>query len=74
LDGKVVINTGSVGLPFDGMTKASYAIVEVEQGSIRTSLERVAFPAEDVIRQYEEAQYPNAEMMSSVIRNASVKL
>ncbi|CAG7598816.1 hypothetical protein PAESOLCIP111_00260 [Paenibacillus solanacearum] len=74
LDGKVVINTGSVGLPFDGMTKASYAIVEVEQGSIRTSLERVAFPAEGVIRQYEEAQYPNAEMMASVIRNASVKL
>ncbi|CAG7616883.1 metallophosphoesterase family protein [Paenibacillus allorhizosphaerae] len=73
LDGKVVINTGSVGLPFDGMTKASYAIVEVEKGRIRTSVERVCFPIDEVIRQYEEAQYPNSVMMAKIIRNASVK-
>lgn len=31
MGGKVVANTGSVGLPFDGNTAASYAVLEIDQ-------------------------------------------
>ncbi|GGD82117.1 metallophosphoesterase family protein [Paenibacillus nasutitermitis] len=72
LNGRILMNIGSVGLPFDGMAKASYGIVEVEQGRISTSIERVGFDIEEVIRQYESGQYPNSEMMARILRSGSV--
>jgi len=68
INGKVLINTGSVGLPFDGLAKASYALVEVEDGRISSSIERVAYDVEAVVRQYDTVGYPNAEMMSRIVR------
>lgn len=70
--GKIVINTGSVGLPFDGLAMASYAIVEISDGNIRTSIERVGYNIVQVAEQYRNLEYPNAEMMIKVLRNASM--
>jgi putative phosphoesterase len=72
LQGKMVINTGSVGLPFDGLALASYAIVEIIEGNISTSIERVSYDVEIVAKQYSESNYPNAEMMIKVLRNGSL--
>jgi putative phosphoesterase len=72
IGGKAVINIGSVGLPFDGLAKASYVIVEVEGQNIRTSIERVGFDVERVVQKYHDVKYPYAEMMGRKIRNASV--
>ncbi|MFD0678004.1 MULTISPECIES: metallophosphoesterase family protein [unclassified Paenibacillus] len=72
INGKVIMNTGSVGLPFDSMAMASYATLEITEGAIRTSIERVSFDIEEVVRQYEASSYPNAEMMTRVLRNARV--
>jgi len=72
IHGKILINTGSVGLPFDGMAKASYAIIEVDQHNIRTSIERVAYDIEAVIQHYEGVEYPNLEMMSRIVRRAKM--
>ncbi|MEH7492168.1 metallophosphoesterase family protein [Neobacillus niacini] len=72
LNGKVIINIGSVGLPFDGLAKASYGLVEVEDGHIKTSIRRVNYDLESVVALYHEVQYPNAEMMSKVIRTAKI--
>lgn len=72
LKGKIIINTGSVGLPFDGLALASYAIVEIVEGNISTSIERISYDVEKVVEQYIKAEYPNAEMMIKVLRNASV--
>jgi putative phosphoesterase len=73
IGGKVLINIGSVGLPFDGLTKSSYAIVEIENESISTTIERVNYNIESVVQQYIDVQYPNSEMMVRIVRNASVK-
>lgn len=72
LNGKVIMNIGSVGLPFDGLAKASYGIVEITDGKVSTSIERVSFDTEKVVQLYEEVNYPNAEMMSRVIRNGRI--
>jgi predicted phosphodiesterase len=68
MEGKVLMNIGSVGLPFDGIAKASYAIVDVHQGAMSTSIRRVPYDVEEVVRQYEAGDYPNAEMMSRIVR------
>ncbi|QGQ95321.1 metallophosphoesterase [Paenibacillus psychroresistens] len=72
LRGKIVINTGSVGLPFDGLALASYAIVEIVEGNISTSIERVSYDVEKVAEQYKALNYPNAEMMIKILRNGSL--
>ncbi|CQR46344.1 phosphodiesterase [Paraliobacillus sp. PM-2] len=70
IDGKTIINLGSVGLPFDGIPKASYAIVEITDGSISTSIERVTYDIEKTIQAYKEANYPNTAMMEQILRTA----
>jgi putative phosphoesterase len=72
LNGKVLMNVGSVGLPFDGVTKASYGLIEIEEGKLKTSIQRVDFNAERVIELYRDVDYPNAKMMSEIVRNARV--
>jgi putative phosphoesterase len=72
IEGKCLMNTGSVGLPFDGLTKSSYAIVDIKNGSFRTSIIRVDFDLEKVIKQYQEGDYPNSEQMIKVIQNARI--
>ncbi len=72
INGKIVMNTGSVGLPFDGLAMASYATVEIQEGMIRTSIERVAYDVEQVAEQYKMMNYPNSEMMMKVLRDARI--
>ncbi|WHZ02468.1 metallophosphoesterase family protein [Neobacillus sp. YX16] len=72
LNGKVIMNIGSVGLPFDGLAKASYGMVEIEDGHLKTSIRRVSYELERVVALYHEVNYPNAEMMSKVIRTAKI--
>jgi hypothetical protein len=59
-------------LPFDGLALASYAMIEIADGNISASIERVSYDIEKVAEQYMNAKYPNAEMMIKVLRNASV--
>lgn len=63
------MNIGSVGLPFDGLAKASYGLVEIVNGNLRTSIERVSYDTEKVSKLYQQVDYPNADMMINVIRN-----
>lgn len=72
IDGKIIMNIGSVGLPFDGIKKASYGMIEIEESGISTSIERVEFNVSEVIAKYEELHYPNSKMMSEVLKKASL--
>ncbi|MGM0875358.1 MAG: metallophosphoesterase family protein [Bacillota bacterium] len=72
INGQVVMNIGSVGLPFDGVTKASYGVIEINEAGFSTSIERVDFDLQRVVDQYLEENYPNANMMTNVLKNASL--
>lgn len=70
VNGKCMVNIGSVGLPFDGLARSSYAIVEAEGDRYRVTIERVAYDIERVVQQYIEGGYPNQDVMCDVIRHA----
>ncbi|WP_391557547.1 metallophosphoesterase family protein [Robertmurraya sp.] len=69
INGKCIVNIGSVGLPFDGLNHASYSIVDINKGTIQTSNVRVSYDVQKVAEQYKNVEYPNAEMMSNVVLN-----
>jgi putative phosphoesterase len=70
INGKCIINLGSVGLPFDGLPKASYALVDIHEGTFQTSIIRVRYDIEKTIKQFEESDYPNRETMIAVLKHA----
>ncbi|MEN0643500.1 YfcE family phosphodiesterase [Alkalicoccobacillus gibsonii] len=67
LHGKSVVNTGSVGLPFDGHPLASYLVVDVEEGRHRFHLNRVPYNREHVVELYRQSAYPNLKQLGTVI-------
>lgn len=70
INGKCLVNLGSVGLPFDGLPQASYVIVEAQDDRYRVTIERVPYDVEAVIEQYKAGAYPNTEVMARVLREA----
>ena len=70
IDGRCIVNTGSVGLPFDGLPQASYALVEAEEDRFRVTIERVPYDVEKVVKQYRDCEYPNADLLIRVVREA----
>ncbi|GGH77467.1 metallophosphoesterase family protein [Pullulanibacillus pueri] len=71
IEGKCILNLGSVGLPFDG-PRASYAIVEVKDRRLHATIEKVPYDIEKVIQLYQNSDYPNKEMMMEVIRTGKL--
>ncbi|MCJ7840964.1 YfcE family phosphodiesterase [Lederbergia sp. NSJ-179] len=66
LNGKAVINLGSVGLPFDGVSKASYCLIDIQDGHFQTSLVRVDYDIQQVIDQLKRSDYPNIDFLVNV--------
>ncbi|WP_066067711.1 metallophosphoesterase family protein [Neobacillus soli] len=72
INGKCIINIGSVGLPFDGLAKSSYALLEIQEESFQTSIVRVAYDVNKVIKQFTESDYPNSEQMKKILSNSGI--
>ena len=62
-----VANTGSVGLPFDGDTRASYLLVDDGKPGIR----RVVYDVERAVGDVEDAGHPDAANIAGIYRTAS---
>jgi len=72
INGRCIINIGSVGLPFDGLAKSSYAILEIQEERFQTSIVRVDYNVNKVINQFIEPDYPNLEQIKKMLRNADI--
>jgi diadenosine tetraphosphatase ApaH/serine/threonine PP2A family protein phosphatase len=71
IDGRCIVNTGSVGLPFDGLPQASYALVEAEGDRFRVTIQRVPYDVEKVVKQFTNGGYPNRDLLIRVVREAT---
>ncbi|GAB6936303.1 metallophosphoesterase family protein [Calditerricola yamamurae] len=67
--GKPVINPGSVGLPFDGDPRASYALVEADGQRLACTLRRVPYDVETYVRIVHARQHPAADEIAYTVRN-----
>lgn len=56
-NGSLVINTGSVGQPFDNDTRASYARLQFHQGNWQGEIRRVAYDRERAIADFEKSGF-----------------
>lgn len=72
VNGKTVVNLGSVGMPFDGVKKASYALLEIEDNNFQTSIIKVPYDVDKVIQQVQNSDYPNKDFLCQVLVKAQV--
>lgn len=72
LDGKCVINTGSVGLPFDGIAKSSYVLIDLMADHVEASIVRVTYDLDKVIHQVKQSNYPNKDFLLDALTKSSV--
>lgn len=68
INGKCLANLGSVGLPFDGQANSSFIIVEEIDRSFSVTIKRIPYDVNKVIKQYEDGEYPNLEIMKKVVQ------
>jgi len=63
VNGRRVLNVGSVGLPFDGDPRASYAFIRLQPGGqYHVEMRRVSYDVEAVIAYLWEINHPTAEV------------
>ncbi len=73
IKGVRVVNAGSVGLPFDGVPRACYALVTVTPGAVTSTevaLRRVTYDVEKVVEQFYAANHPAADISAYNLRTA----
>jgi predicted phosphodiesterase len=67
-----VVNAGSVGIPFDGDPRASYALIGIEPaergGSIQVEIRRVRYDVEKAIGQFYVRKCPAADISAHNLR------
>ncbi|MCS7461249.1 metallophosphatase family protein [Paenibacillus doosanensis] len=68
--GRQIVNCGSVGLPFDGDARASYAIVDIAQGQTAVQIRRIEYDIERVIRIAKERSMPDTDLFERAVRTA----
>jgi putative phosphoesterase len=67
---KLIINTGSVGLPYDGDPRASYLMLEGSTPSIR----RVEYDVEKELKALSSCGLPGAEWAAKMLRTSSPQI
>ena len=72
INGKCIMNIGSVGLPFDGLKKSSYGLLEIKEDGWQTSIVRVNYEISQVITMFKESDYPNTEQLMKILNTGSL--
>jgi len=65
--GRHLIGAGSIGLPFDGDRRASYAILDVVPGTCSVTHLRVAYDYDQTLRFASERGFPNQEFLQKTL-------
>ncbi len=69
--GRRIVNVGSVGLPFDGDTRAGYALIDLQpDGGYRVNLRRVAYDVGAAVQQLQAVDHPAAIVGAYNLRTA----
>jgi len=74
IGGHTIINTGSVGLPFDGNPAASYAIIELDElnasgaTAFTAAIRRVPYDVETAIAAFGGSEHPFPDSVATALR------
>lgn len=68
--GRMVVNAGSVGQPYDGDQRAAWCLLHVDGPAVGVEIRRVAYDVEQVIAAAAEREMPSLERYAQIMRQA----
>jgi len=68
LGGCLFVNAGSVGLPFDHDPRPSYAMIELDRGTVSAAIVRVPYDGEPAIKAAKDMQMQGWELFAHTVR------
>ncbi|MDF2960640.1 MAG: phosphodiesterase [Paenibacillus sp.] len=68
--GRLIVNCGSVGLPFDGDNRASYAIIDINGHDCSVQIRRISYDIERVIRIAKDRLMPDTDLFEQALLQA----
>lgn len=68
--GFTVVNSGSIGLSFDGDNRAGYAVIDIEKHVVSAQIRRVAYDVELSIRRARTRAMPDLDVYEYALRQA----
>lgn len=71
VDGVRIVNDGSVGLPFDGDNRPSYALLELRGDECSVALRRAVYDVEVVVAELERVAHPMREWLIHILHTGS---
>ncbi|WP_248929735.1 metallophosphoesterase family protein [Paenibacillus hamazuiensis] len=69
--GRAIFNTGSVGLPFDGDTRASYALLDTDGGDYAVTIRRLRYDLDAALAAFSGSGHPYAESVQTALKTGS---
>ena len=70
VDGKVIVNAGSVGFPIDKDNRASYVILDINENGYSFYFKRIEYNIENIIKDARIKRLPELEEYVQTIKNA----
>lgn len=70
VNGKRIVNAGSIGYSLDGDNRISYGILDVSDGNVEMINRRVSYPIDDLLGIAAERKFPNMDKYKTAIYNA----
>jgi len=71
IEEKKIINVGSVGSPYDGDNRASYAVLEITAGQIESEIKRVDYNIEKLLTIADKRDFPFLDEYAESLRNGT---
>jgi diadenosine tetraphosphatase ApaH/serine/threonine PP2A family protein phosphatase len=66
----LVVNSGSVGLPYDGDPRAAYVLIEDSRAIVR----RVEYDVEEEVKALAESSLPHWDWVAKMLRSGTPQL
>jgi diadenosine tetraphosphatase ApaH/serine/threonine PP2A family protein phosphatase len=70
---KIIFNTGSVGMSFDGDNRASYGIINFTNLGPKCEIRRVTYPIDETLALAEDRDFPGLKEYKRIISEAIIK-
>jgi putative phosphoesterase len=74
LPGMTIVNTGSVGLPYDGDRRASYLLLDGNENGYEALIRRVEYHVDEEIRAVEASGLPHAAWIARTLASAQPQM
>jgi putative phosphoesterase len=70
ISGKTIFNVGSIGMPSDGINKASYGILEIENSPPKCIVRKVSYSIKETLRIAKNRNLPNIDKYRRILKEA----